>query len=585
MTSEQPFTEISSFIPDEGEKEQLSSPLGNGEHLPFDLDVAEEKPPQLQVKDWLDEGIVAFPDQYEEIHPFSEEARSEEEREPKRQKARRIFQTFRQHPSFRWVAGALMGAVGLGIVEASQGKQSDLDNHQTLTAEQALQEIEAYQQLMADKSLQYELKELIFAELVEQGTVLTEQEARTGRPEWNVYESDQYADKLGDLNAMFEYLHKFDGDLLRAKSTPENRVKNYDALARIMGKEFEHSTLMWDFSRQVIEEAPRVFVEMEEKEAIEAYQKLFAELTKNVGLEFALEMTDELSHNFHAESALRQFAKKEGMYDEQIRSWHRKDRKNTVYFHQDTGQLNVMRLIDPKEVPFLKDVGEDRVLIKLWSAPANGGRPDGVDFRAKNVSGKVHKRTPDGVFPYLDTIKKTSPDWQMSWIQDVAPLRWSENKTSIEYQDVDGKWYQATGEEAVFASGTEHPFRDLTDSLYYKRASSKTTDENGQVVLKRPRVFVVDDFLTEEGELRQTWSRNDFGPLSIQMMDLEHPKGPRTASIYIHSNPVEDQEGWFLDYSHACIHAKSADIQYLDGYLGAGSEVRISSITLQNENS
>lgn len=534
---------------------------------------------------WIEQGVVQSPFKYLEDHPMDESSRTEEEREPKRKKANAILQTFRKHPSFRWVAGALAGAIGLGVVESSRGPEYDQAMESTrteLSAEDLQAEAEAYRDLALDADVQYELTELIIEEIEKkEGVLIGEEEARWGRSEWGGGESGQYAEKLGNLELMFDHIHKYNPDILGAKTTPEARVANYDALSKLMGKEFMHSTLMWDFSKQVVEEAPRVLVEMEEKEAIAAYQKLFAELTRNVGLSFALEMTENLKKNFHESSALGQFVKESGMDDENIKDWMEKSGKNHVYFEQDTGQVSVMRTINPKEFPLLQAIQEEEVMIKLWSGPANGGKPEGVEYRSY-APPKSYRKTPDGVFPYEKSLHKTSWDWQFSWIQDSAPLRMTEDGKNVEYQDVDGRWYLATGEDAVFMSGTMKPFRNK-GALYnrgseklYNEDGTKKLDKQGKQMVDRPKPFKIKDFLGDDGKLRETWGLNDFGPLSIQMYD---PVRGRTAGILIHSSPTDNKPGEFLNYSHACIHMKAPDIEAMDQFLDRGTQIRISSIT------
>jgi len=211
------------------------------------------------------------------------------------------------------------------------------------------------------------------------------------------------------------------------------------------------------------------------------------------------------------------------------------------------------------------------------SAPANGGDPlAGSYYDSTNSHQMV--RTPDGEFPYQETVRKKAASWKMSWIADGSPVRLTPDGKNMEYQDLDGKWYLATGEEAVFFG--EQPFKLKERSWVYVAG---THFENG--IKELPRPFVVNDFVIEEGGLPHvatTWGKNDFGPKSIHVTD---PRREGRASFLYHSSPLDEAPSAFLVTSHGCVHMKPEDIELMDRYLTKGSVIRNSSISRQTDTS
>jgi hypothetical protein len=268
--------------------------------------------------------------------------------------------------------------------------------------------------------------------------------------------------------------------------------------------------------------------------------------------------------------------------DPSMISWFKKSPQNNAYFDQTTGRLEIMRTLSAKEKTAaqsalaMTDTDHDFILL-LDSAPANGGDPAAPSFY-DSKSSHQEVRTPDGEFPYLETVRKKSPSWQTSWIADGSPLRMSADGKNVEYQDLDGKWYTATGEHAVFF-GSERPFEKKKGSWIFKAASRV---EDGQVI--PPQSFEKEDFFitNEKGEmvLAERWEKNDFGPLAIHVKD---PKRGGRASFMYHSSPSDETPWSFLLHSHGCVHMKPEDIQLLDGYLAKGSVIRNSSVRVRME--
>lgn len=187
------------------------------------------------------------------------------------------------------------------------------------------------------------------------------------------------------------------------------------------------------------------------------------------------------------------------------------------------------------------------------------------------MAAHIAVRTPDGNYSYDRSFEKKSPSWQFSWVTDTAPLRWTADKKDVEYQDTDGKWRRLTGEYGEFMvyGAPQHPFLEEEKSSLYRSASQREQDGSW----KRPVPFTVESALGPDGELRQTWDRNDFGSRSIQIRD----ESGQVMSIFFHSSPLDEKWGQFLDFSHGCIHMKPEDLEAMDGYLAKGSKMRISS--------
>ncbi|HBK33676.1 TPA: hypothetical protein DDZ06_01510 [Candidatus Uhrbacteria bacterium] len=511
---------------------------------------------------------------YERRHPFGADMEDDAVRQKKITMAQGMLSRMQSTPGFKWLVRGLLGA---GIM-LSSGETSSGDAQASVTKEQT-----QASEMAEDPGVQYELRRLLLEDLEREGRVFGEMDARFGPSDLSSEEAQEYGSRFHDLSAMFEFLHRNDTELMKTYHDPRSRIENYETLAGLIGKEFIHSKLLWIFTNETSDMALELLPTLPEKEACVVYTQLYAQMTHRVGMRTPYEMSRHLLKNLEEDHELAKLIRDQKLADPQMEKWFQKSSQNHAYFDQATGRLEIMRKLSTKEKTTVQsslsllDPEQDYILL-LDSAPANGGDPNAPSFYdSKTAHQEV--RTPDGVFPYLETVRKKSPSWQYSWIADGSPLRLSEDKKNVEYQDLDGKWYQATGEEAVFF-GDQRPFKDKKRSWIYNSAGRM---EEG--TFTPPSPFTLPDFMvtrdvvsgTSVLGLAEQWEKNEFGPLTIHVKD---PKKGKRASFMYHSSPSDETPWSFLNHSHGCVHMKPEDIQLLDGYLSKGSTIRNSSAVL-----
>lgn len=510
---------------------------------------------------------------YEHRHPLGEDAEDPTVRQKKTAIAQGMLSRMQSTPGFKWLVRGLLGVE----IMLSSGETSSGDAQASVTKEQA-----KAGEMADDPGVQYELRRLLLEDLEREGRIFSETDARFGPSDLSAEEAQEYGSRFHDLSAMFEFLHRNDAELMKTYHDPRARIENYETLAGLIGREFIHSKLLWIFTNETSDMALELLPTLPEKEACDLYMQLYAQMTNQVGIRTPYEMSQHLLKKLGEDHALTKLICDQKLANPQMEKWFQKSSQNHAYFDQATGRLEIMRTLSPEEkitvqsALSLVDIERDYILL-LDSAPANGGDPEAPSFYDSKTA-QQEVRTPDGVFPYLETVRKKSPSWQHSWIADGSPLRLSEDKKNVEYQDLDGKWYQATGEEAVFF-GDQRPFKDKKRSWIYNSAGHM---EEGELVPPRP--FTLQNFMIVRDVagmsvpvLAEQWEKNDFGPLTIHVKD---PKKGKRASFMYHSSPNDEAPWSFLFHSHGCVHMKPEDIQLLDGYLSKGSTIRNSSAVL-----
>jgi hypothetical protein len=410
---------------------------------------------------------------------------------------------------------------------------------------------------LQEKGEDYELKRLIYDDLLESGEVVFEREARYGRQSWTPEQAFEYT-QIKSLFGKFEYLHKDNKEIVAAFTSPHGRLENYSALFDLMSQEFIHSSLPFEFSKDAILDAGEVFPKMQEDEALALFKTFSHELAKKMGLKHARDLAREMALTLPLRHAILKEVESSGLLSKQTEDWMLAQKENFAMFDQVNGRIEIYHR--EKEKVVLLDV-----------FPGNGGPASGVAWEP-GLPGHVTTRTPDGSFTFDRALEKKSPSWQNSWLSDTAELRWTDDTHGqVDYKDQDGKWRRLTGKDAEFVvyGAPQKPFLERGRSVLYREATRRMSDG------KRlpPSEFTVEDALDENGELRTIWDRNDFGPNTIRMKDA---KG-ELMSVFFHSSPTEESANVFLDTSHGCIHMKPEDIDVMAGYLKRGSEIRISS--------
>jgi len=477
------------------------------------------------------------------------EAESPEDVKKNRAEAKGVLQKIRQHPFtkpvFQFMAMVMgAGALGLSSIEkGGSGNDAELDE---------------IVEVAQDPGVRYELRKILFEELMERDQVLSEVEARYGREAWSQEERLEYAD-IPTLDGKFEYLHKDDPELIHQYRSPEGRIRSFSAISETMRLEFSHSSLVREFAKGCVQDSPKVFLEMDPEEGLEVYREFSQDLAKNVGLRHVRDMGALLMEQLPSDHPIQKQILEDGWMSDEVGKWFEPSTQNSALFDQGNGVILL-----------LHKVGDRHALLDTF--PGNGGPPDGVAWE-RGMPGHVAVRTPDGMYGFDRVLEKKSVSWRNSWVADGAELRWTSDKTEVEYKDQDGRWRLLTGEQAEFVvyGAPSKPFVEKNKSKLYKYASQHQEDGSVQV----PKPFTVQDALGPDGELRPIWDKNDFGPKTIRIKDA----GGELMSIFFHSSPTDEAPEAFLDFSHGCIHMKPADLEAMGGYLTKGSNIKISSFT------
>ncbi|NQV90173.1 L,D-transpeptidase [Candidatus Uhrbacteria bacterium] len=502
----------------------------------------ERESPDVDLDAWL-----VSSEHYERAYGMGPETESGADREVNRQKAKGVLQRLRQHPLtkpvFQFMTVVMgAGALGMGSIEkGSAGSDPEMDE---------------IMEVSQDVGVQYELRKMLFEELLERDQVLDEREARQGREDWSQEEKIEY-ESIPSLDGKFEYLHKDDVELIQHYRSPEGRIKSFSAIVQTMKLEFSHTTLMREFTKTCVQDAPDVFAQMEPAEALALYQEFSQDLSKRVGILHVREMGALLMEKLPKDHPIQTQILHDGWMSDEVGEWFESSKENSALFDQANGVILL-----------LHDVGDRKALLDTF--PGNGGPPNGVAWE-RGMPGHVAVRTPDGRFGFDRVLEKKSVSWRNSWVADGAELRWANDKKDVEYKDQDGKWRLLTGDKAEFVvyGAPSKPFVEKNKSKLYKYASQQLEDGTTQV----PKPFTVQDALGPDGELRPIWDRNDFGPKTIRIKDAEG----KLMSIFFHSSPTDEAPEAFLDFSHGCIHMKPADLEAMGGYLAKGSDIKISS--------
>lgn len=483
----------------------------------------------------------------ERQHPLGPETDSIEVKTRRQETARGLLQRLREHPFskplFRFMT-LLVGVGGIGyggIKEMSRELGEDVPQ-----VEGALE----------DPGVRYELKKILFEELLDRGQVFDELEARNGREAWSQEEKIDYQ-QIPDLEDKFEFLHKDHPELVATYAHPHKRMESYKGILNLMTEEFRHSSLPFEFTKSCIDSSAEVFVQMEQQAARDLYVQFSHDLMKSMGVRSVRNLAEQLAKGLPADHLVNQQVQADGWLGEEVGTWLEPSKENSLIFDQAAGEVRAFH-----------HRGGKKILLDVF--PGNGGPTDGVAWE-RGMPGHVAVRTPDGNFTFDRVLEKKSPSWQFSWVADTAELRFTDDKKEVDYKDQDGTWRRLTGEDAEFVvyGAPQKPFQQKMASRLYKTASKQETDGSWQ----RPVPFSVEDALGEEGQLRKAWDLNDFGPRTIRMRDGQG----ELMSVFFHSSPGDESPNAFLDYSHGCIHMKPGDLDLISTYLERGSGIRISS--------
>jgi hypothetical protein len=486
----------------------------------------------------------------ERAHPFGPETADETTVKHRREVAHGIFDRLSRSrvtkPLLRMIA-ILTGVGGIAF-GAMREKGGNEEPQEEITTQEAGEE--------------YELRRIIYDELLDSGEVAFESEARHGRQSWTPDEAFEYG-QFKSLLDKFEYLHKDNKDIMGALKSSRGRLENYGSLFDLMSEEYVHSSLPFEFSKDAVLDAAEVIPKIEEKEALELFRQFSSDLAKKMGLRYARELASGMVEALPQQHAVVKEIGEKGWLAPEVGEWLKGQKDNFVLFDQVTGRIEMYHR--EKDSVVLLDV-----------FPGNGGPANGVAWEP-GLPGHLATRTPDGSFTFDRALEKKSPSWRNSWVGNNAELRWSdEAHTNVDYKDQDGSWRRLTGSDAEFVvyGAPQKPFREKKGSVLYREASHKASDGTRTPPKEFQVADALEDVLEKNGGLRETWGKNDFGPLTIRMKDQ---KG-ELMSVFFHSSPSDGAPDFFLDSSHGCIHMKPDDVDMLAHYLARGSEIRISSV-------
>ncbi|MFA4845430.1 MAG: L,D-transpeptidase [Patescibacteria group bacterium] len=503
--------------------------------------------PETEVERNFFSGMVVDRARFEADHPFGLEVAPVATVERRRKQAQSLFQQIRQSKWGKPLMGLMGVLAGVGplVFERMQNRES-------------LSKDETVEVANDDPGVQYEMKRLVLEELIASGEMTVEQEGRFGRQRWDQLRRLAYQD-FPTLTSKFEYLHDDQPDIIAAYGDPRGRLDNYRSLYIMMVSEFKHSSLPYQFSDQCIEDAVTLIPSLPQSEALTVYNSFSQELMQTIGFRAVREMALGLAQSLPAEHPVMQQIKKHAWLSDEAAGWLKPQKENSSYFDQVTGRVRIYH-----------NIGDQMILLDTF--PGNGGPADGVAWE-RGLPAQVAVRTPDGEFNFSRAFEKKSASWQYSWVTDTSPLRFTQDKQNVEYQDEDGKWRRLTGEEGEFTvmGAPQKPFKEKKKSSLYNAA----TDRTGESAVY-PAPFDTSDVIGEDGNLRATWDLNDFGPRSIQMKDQQG----KAMSIFFHSSPKDEGAQVFLDNSHGCIHMKPIDLDVMSSYLDRGSKMRISSVEI-----
>ena len=228
-------------------------------------------------------GDFAFTtDAMERAHQLGPEADTEVTVKRRREKAQGVFDRLSRLPITKplWKMMALLAGVGgIAFGAMSERKEVEVDPQEEVEPEDAGEE--------------YELKRLVYDELLDRGEVALEREAREGRASWTPEVSLEY-EQIRTLSGKFEYLHKENRSLIEAYRNPRGRLENFSVLFETISTEFARSSLPNQFAQEAISDAKEVLPGMSEKDALALYQSFQPVLAKRMGVRYARELAEGL---------------------------------------------------------------------------------------------------------------------------------------------------------------------------------------------------------------------------------------------------------------------------------------------------
>lgn len=359
----------------------------------------------------------------------------------------------------------------------------------------------------------------MIANTIEGGMAAPEYVARVGPESMSIYERSLFSNE--PVQERFMELH------------PEYRGLSAREFVDAYPAMVETATFEFRFSNQyrfLTEDAITLFTaeapEMNPAEALAQYVRLVDAIGHQVGLAEVVRLTEGLSAKLPSDHPIVVHAEQIGMGD--AKKLVGPTRQNIVHMDQDRGQLRVLRRF-----------GNTFVLIDSFPAIGGNLNAPAIDLTGK-PSGSEFVHVPDAVMGVVAVNSaKTSKSWVNSWIPQNAPIR--ERGNELQYQHpATRQWYDLTGTNAEFFpdghGGTLKPYDSHVEpmDLALIRASTHRSAD-GTTFVPTPRTKA-DIIGLNSGEIPETWTLNDFGPMAIRLS----VSGVQT-NINIHSGPGQDQ--------------------------------------------
>jgi hypothetical protein len=559
--------------------EVIQDPEEVSEEIIEDVVDDQEYASEIEIPDELFELGENFED-WGRFHKVYERSRKEGERVQRL--AGGVIQAMAKSPWLKPIS-TLVGAGILGGAIAThepKGVQEALGQQIEQAAELSPEEVG---EVLENPEVQEEVQALILDQLIAEGSmVITDQKDNIHREGWSHGHYRQYLDSMnaGDLMTAFYLLHeKHEIDIARAFKSDRGKIENYGVLVQVMNNEFRYTKLQDIYTIECIMTATELLPTLEYEDAVKMHKQFTEDLLHYAGLFYVHDMTSTLLRKTDPSDPFHLYLDSTGFGSKETAALvTKKNLKNRAYFNQDTGRLEVSREMTRN--------GRTKIVL-IDSAPANGGKLHESDRKGESHQ---YKETESGRFTLggvNDRFK--TPRWRDSWIGDGSPLRAVEENgeiVAVEYQDKDGSWYLATGEDAEYFG--HKIFKAKWRSDYYNAATRRVAKEklsekflqeleekginiDQKIIQIPPFPSTVDDF-KQGGVLMDAYENNAFGPTSIYLRDA---KGEVTGQM-IHSSPSDEAPGVALQESHGCIHMKPADIEMVAGLLAVGSTIEVS---------
>ena len=415
------------------------------------------------------------------------------------------------------------------------------------------------------------------------------------------------------LTDKFALLHE-DDILSKVYETSRGKLENYQTFTKVMWAEFKHTRLAVNFTDQMPETFLAELPKLKDQDALRLFNEMVEGMQEEVGVRAALNFIEKVAEKAPAQKPLGKM----------ITEKYRTPLKPGDPRHGELVKLGVISpgenitmeqalksLLQPGKSNSLTFFQKDGFVvfshhaknnqeIKLDTFPGYGGPEGGARYGDRS---KAHQavETPHGndfsVSAFVQD--KLSRSWQGSWIRNSAPLREAKGpkgERAVEYQTEAGDWRLATGTEAVFLNGLK-PFSTAEKNPKKKKENRELFD--AAKLSKEPKQFAVNDFTEngkDDGPLRKTYARNDFGSLSTQIYsphEVNTTTGAEgtTLGIWFHSSPMNEifnkagerkvlkngEDTLALRESHGCIHVYPKDAAKFPQMLAPGSTIRITS--------